>query len=178
MKKILALLGAYMLIAIATPCYAQMKMGYFDLAYVMPLLPEVKKAEVDVEAYAKQLDTEYAKKEKTFQEKYKELAEAVKSPDGLSQTILNAKQEELQTLQKQLQEFEQRSIADIQGRRDKALTPIYDKIEKAVKEVAEGNTYTHVIRAESCYMPVKSSNISDMVLVKLGVTPPPPTEKK
>ena len=77
MKKILALLGAYMLIAIATPCYAQMKMGYFDLAYVMPLLPEVKKAEVDVEAYAKQLDTEYAKKEKTFQEKYKDQIMAV-----------------------------------------------------------------------------------------------------
>jgi outer membrane protein len=178
MKKILALLSAYMIVAFAMPCYAQMKVGYFDLAYVMPLLPEVKKAETDIEAYIKQLDAEFSKMQKTFNDKYKELNDAVKSPDGLSQTILNAKQEELQTLQKQLQEFEQRSAGDIQQRRDKALSPIYEKIETAVKEVAKANAYTHVMRAESCYVPVKDNNVSDSVLKKLGVTPPPPAEKK
>ncbi len=178
MKKILALCGAYILIAMAMPCYAQMKVGYFDLAYIMPLLPEVKKAETDIEAYAKQLDAEFTKKQKEFNDKYKDLAEAVKSLDGLSQTILNAKQEELQSLQKQLQDFEQRSVSDIQTRRDKALEPIYAKIETAVKEVATGNAYTHVLRAEACYLPVKENNVSNLVLKKLGVTPPPPIEKK
>lgn len=159
------------------PATAQNKIAYFDIGYVLPLLPEVKKAETDLEAYIKQLDAEYAKKQKEFETKYKDLEAAVKE-GGLSETILVAKQEELQTLQKQLQEFEQRSSTDIQTRRDKALSPIYDKIEKAVQDVAKSNTYTHVMRAEVCYLPVKESDISEMVLKKLGVTPPPPAPEK
>lgn len=176
MKKIFALLGAYMIMAVAIG-YGQTKVGYFDLAYVMPLMPEVKKAETDIEAYAKQLDAEFVKKQKEFNDKYAILDAAIKE-GGLSQTILNAKQEELQSLQKQLQEFEQRSVSDIQSRRDKALSPIYEKIETAVKEVAKANAYNHVIRAEACYMPVKENNISDLVLKKLGITPPPPAPEK
>ncbi|TAE14715.1 MAG: OmpH family outer membrane protein [Bacteroidetes bacterium] len=176
MKKIFVILLA--VCWVSAPAMAQMKIGYFDLTYVMPLLPEVKKAETDIEAYAKQLDAEFARMQKEFNDKYKALADAANSPDGLSQTILAAKQEELQTLQKRLQEFEQRSVGDIQTRRDKALDPIYKKIETAVTEVATANAYTHVMRAESCYLPVKESNISDLVLKKLGITPPPPAEKK
>lgn len=176
MKKILFI---YLCLLATTilPAKAQMKIGYFDLEYVMPLMPEVKKAETDIEAYAKQLDEEFIKKQKDFEAKYKDFLEMAKNPDA-SQTILASKQEELQSLQKQLQEFEQKSVNDIQARRDKALAPIYEKIEATVKTVAKENTYSHIMRTEACYLPVKESNISDLVLKKMGITPPPPTEKK
>jgi outer membrane protein len=176
MKKILYIYILTLAISIV-PAYAQMKVGYFDLEYVMPLMPEVKKAETDLEAYAKQLDNEFVKKQKEFETKYKDFLDMAKNPDA-SQTILASKQEELQTLQKQLQEFEQKSVSDIQTRRDKALAPVYEKIETTVTEVAKANAYSHIMRIESCYLPIKDQNISDLVLKKLGITPPPPPEKK
>lgn len=176
MKKTL-FIYTFLLAVVAVPCHAQSKVGYFDLQYVMPLMPEAQKAEKDLEVYAKQLDDEFVRKQKEFETKYKELLEMAKNPDA-SQTILASKQEELQSLQKQLQEFEQKSVSDIQTRREKALDPIYKKIETTVSEVAKANTFTHVMRVESIYLPVKENNISDLVLKKLGITPPPPAEKK
>ena len=175
MKKIFVVILAFLA---CLPAMAQNKVAYFDIAYVLPLMPETKKAETDIQAYAKQLEAEFTKNQKEFEFKYKDFAEAAKNPEGISQTILAAKQEELQSLQKQLQDFEQRINSDVQAKRDKMLVPIYDKIDATVKEVAKANAYTHVMNAESCYLPVKSSDISELVLKKLGITPPPPAPEK
>ena len=174
MKKILALAFLYIF---AQTIHAQSKIAYFDLNYAIVLLPEYKKAETEMEAYSKQLEAELKKKKEEFEFKYKDFSEAMQKGD-VSETIAMAKREELQSLDKQYQTLQQSIPNDIETRKGKLLSPVYEKIEKTVQEVAQANTYTHVFRVESTYVPVKANNISDLVLKKLGITLPVTPEPK
>lgn len=173
MKKII-LLGIACLFALQTNAQS-LKICHFDINYVLPLLPKFKKAEEDMKAYTKQLEDEAKNKQKEFEAKYKEYQEKAKTWEP---TILKAKQEELQSLEKQMTEFDQKAQEDVQGKQAELLSPIYEEIEKTVKEVAVAASYTHIFRSETASYGVKSANISDAVLKKLGVTPPVASEKK
>lgn len=173
MKKILLLV-----VAIFFVCQTNaqtLKISYFDINYVLPLLPKFKKAEEDMKVYTKQIKDEAESKQKEFETKYKDYQEKAKTWDP---AILKVKQEELQSLEKQINEFEQKAQEDVQAKQGELLSPIYEEIEKTVKEVAIAGGYTHIFRSETAAYGVKTANISDAVLKKLGVTPPVASEKK
>lgn len=173
MKKIIVLAVA---IFITLHANAQnMKVAHFDINYVLPLLPKFKKAEEDLKVYSKQIEDELKNKQKEFEEKYKVYQEQAATWDKV---ILAAKQEELQSLERQIIDFEQKAQGDIQNKQQEMLAPIYEEIEKMVKEVANAQGYTNVFRTEACAFGNKNNNISDLVLKKLGVTPPVAIDKK
>jgi outer membrane protein len=145
---------------------AQSKVGSFDLQKVLPKLPEYKTAQASIETYVKQIEQELKSKEDEFKNKLEDYQAKAAT---LSPVFRESKEKELQTLEAQYQEFQQNVQSGIQREEGKLLSPIYAKIEKAIKEVAEGNGYQFVVRAEACSAPLKSQDISDLVLKKLGV---------
>jgi outer membrane protein len=169
MKKIF-LIGFLTLLA-GQFSQAQTKMGYFDIDYVLPLLPETKKVESDMKVYVDQVKKEMDAKSAEYTKKVDEFK--AKSPTWPA-SIQKSRAEEIQSLEKQIGDFEQQAQGDIQNRQAQLMSPIYEKIEKTIKEVAQGNGFTHIFRSEFCYAANKTNNISDLVLKKLGVTPPPP----
>lgn len=173
MKKIVLLVVAVLFVWQANA--QSLKICHFDINYVLPLLPKFKKAEEDMKMYTKQLEDEAKSKEKEFETKYKDYQEKAKTWDP---AILKVKQEELQSLEKQMGEFNQKAQEDVQAKQAEMLSPIYEEIEKTVKEVAVAASYTHIFRSETAAYGIKSANISDAVLKKLGVTPPIASEKK
>ncbi len=173
MKKILFLAIAVFFVWQANA--QSLKIAHFDVNYVLPLLPKFKKAEDDMKLYTKQIKDEAESKQKEFEAKYKVYQESAKTWDP---AILKVKQEELQSLERQIGEFEQKAQEDVQGKQGELLSPIYEEIEKTVKEVAVAGGYTHVFRTETAAYGTKTSNLSDAVLKKLGVTPPVASEKK
>lgn len=162
------LLGCLMLIGILAQ--AQNKIGYFDINYVLPQMPEYKKAEADMNTYGKQVEQELKSKKEEFEKKYAAYMEAAQK-GSLTPAIDEAKQRELQSLDQQYKDFQQSINRDMQQRRNGLLSPIYEKIEKNITEVAQASGFNHVLRAETCYVPVKANNISDSVLKKMGITP-------
>ncbi|MFZ9045544.1 MAG: OmpH family outer membrane protein, partial [Cyclobacteriaceae bacterium] len=80
-------------------------------------------------------------------------------------------------LQQSLQEFQVNAEQSMIKKRNDLLEPAVEKIGNAIKEVAEENNYTHVFSAGSPGFDVllyarEEDDISDLVLTKLGVTPP------
>jgi outer membrane protein len=177
MKKINTYFWMLGFVLVAMTSQAQNKIGYFDINYVLPLMPEYKQAEANMDTYGKQVEQELKSKKNEFETKYKAYMDAAQKGE-LTEAIAQAKQAELQSLDRQYQEFQQTISQSVQERRTKLLAPIYEKIEKIIGEVAPANGYASIMRSESCYVPVKANNISDLVLKKMNITPPPPSTNK
>lgn len=153
--------------------FAQDKFAYFDENYAMPLLPEYKAVQAEMEAFQKQIKAELDKMEKEYQDKAKALKDLASKPDA-SRVVLEAGQKELETLDKRIQKMETDAQEEAKGSFAKKMDPINTKVGKAMEEVAKELGGVYVFRRESAMFVVEENNVSDLVLKKLGVTPTAP----
>ena len=98
MKKLII---AVIAIAFTFPALAQQKFGHIDSGALLELMPEKKKAETELEAFAKEFQTaledmakEYEGKVQTFQAEEK----------GMVATVRNTKMREIADLERRIQE--------------------------------------------------------------------------
>ena len=138
MKKLII---AVIAVAFTFPALAQQKFGHIDSAALLELMPEKKKAEGDLEGFAKEFQTaleemakEYEGKVQTFQAEEK----------GMVATVRNTKMREIADLERRIQEFQQQAQEEIAKKEQEVLTPIIDKARKAIDEVAKEKGYTYV----------------------------------
>ena len=151
---------------------AQQKIGHINSVEIMQSMPEFKQLQSDMdkqkESYQKALEGMYAdydKKQKDLQA----LSQDKTTPDA----ILESRIQELQDLQKRIQDFESKANDDIQKTQQEKLKPVNDKYLKAVKEVAQAQGYSYIIDVVSgavAYFPEGTDDVTDAVLKKLGVT--------
>lgn len=173
MKKTIVL--ALAVIFAAFSANAQQKIGHINSAEIMQSMPEFKQLQGDMEkqkeSYQKALEGMYAdydKKQKDLQA----LSQDKTTPDA----ILESRIQELQDLQKRIQDFESKANDDIQKTQQEKLKPVNDKYLKAVKEVAQAQGYSYIIDVVSgavAYFPEGTDDVTDAVLKKLGVTAVP-----
>lgn len=170
MKKFVAFSVLCFLMLGFSTAFAQQKIGYFDLNYVLPQLPDFKVAQSELQSYQSKLEEDFKAKQQELQTKYqKYLNEGASMPDPTRQAL----EKEIGSLQEQLQEFQASAAESIQKKENALLAPIYKKIEEAIVAVAKENGYTYILRREALlYEPEDGTgDISDLVLKKLGVTP-------
>lgn len=149
---------------------AQDKLAYFDENYAMPLLPEYKTVQAEMDAFNKTIKTEIDKLDKEYQAKLEILKKQATDPNT-SQVILEAGQKELEALDKRIQTMEENAQKEGREKLVKKLQPINDKVSKALEDVAKEAGGVYVFRREALLYVVEENNISDLVLKKLGVTP-------
>mgnify|MGYP002372824321 FL=1 len=92
--------------------------------------------------------------------------------------ILESKIQELQDLQKRIQDFEAKVNDDLQKAQQDKLKPINEKYLKAVKEVATGNGFSYIIdivQGAVAYYPEGQNDVTDLVMKKMGITAAPQT---
>lgn len=149
----------------------ELKIGYTNVEYVLSQMPEAKQIEADLKAYETQLQNrlqakfqEFQTKGQAFQSEYQRLSDVERAD----------KQEELQNLQASIEKFQRDAQTSMQDKELQLLQPAYDKIQKAIDDVAAENGYTHVFRSEALLFARESDEISNMVLQKMGITPKTP----
>ena len=160
-----------------------LKIGYTNEEYILSFLPELKTIESEYTSFEKQLQKqletkldEFQQKVQNFQQGYETMAEAVKEQ----------KQAELEQLQKSLQRLQLESQEKLSTKRANLLKPIYEKITKAIAQVAKENNYTHIFNDKAGSIPLllyvdekhEADNISERVLEKLGLNPKKENKKK
>ncbi len=151
--------------------FAQDKFAYFDENYAMPLLPEYKAVQAEMETFQKQIKTELDKMEKEYQDKLKALKDIAGKPDA-SAVVLEAGQKELEGLDKRIQKIEAEAQEESKAKFAKKMDPINTMVGKALEEVSKELGGVYVFRRESAMYIVEENNVSDLVLKKLGVTVP------
>jgi outer membrane protein len=150
-----------------------LKIGYTDVNFLLSQLPEYKQIESDLKAYEAQLQNQLKSKYKDAQDKYDALQ---KGGATMTEVVRQDKIKELENLQTSIQEFEKNASASFEQKRNTMIQPQFERIQKAIDDVAAENNFNFVFSANVEGLPIilsnpgEKDNISDLVLKKLGVT--------
>lgn len=165
MKKIVLFLACGLLMA--NLAMAQ-KFGYIDSRELLAAMPEKTKADSSIQLYAKtfqdqlqQMGKEYEKKLQEYQAQEKTMTDAVKE----------VKVKEIQDLQNRIETTNQSAQEKVEKKRQDLFTPILEKADKAIKDVAKEKAYDYVFDASSGALlhAKETDNLLPLVKAKLGI---------
>jgi len=154
------------------------KLGHVNFQEIVSLMPElttIQKALDDqtkvIEAELGQMNEEFNGKLKDFQEKQATMPESIKQ----------TRQTELEEIQQRIQTFRQTASTDLQKKQQELLGPVYQKINKAIAEVAVEGKYLYIFQADPQILIYQSPNANDVTKIvekKLGLDKKPAEVKK
>lgn len=179
MKNSIIILFTALSVAFATaqtqPAPAQ-KIGYADPNLIFSQLPEFKQIENELKTHNTQLENQMKAKVEEYQNKVKAFQAL---PPNTSDIIKADKEREIVALQENMQKFEQDASASLQKKQGDLMQPIYNKIGKAIEDVAKEQGFSFVFTsttmggADILLYSDEKFDLSNAVLKKLGVTPAP-----
>jgi outer membrane protein len=154
---------------------AQTKIGYADVDYIFSQMPEAKQIDTDLKSLQTQLKNQIETKASEFQKK---LADYQANLNTMLDAVRANTERELQQLQQNLQKLQEDAQTTIQNKQNQLMDPVYKKVGKAIEETAKENGFNMVLSQQIGGLDVvlyadEASDISDLVLKKMGVTPKP-----
>jgi outer membrane protein len=172
MKKLLVVVSVICGLMMCTPAaFAADKFAYVDLSRLFAEYGKTKDFDkiltAKEEAYTAERDKKIAEV-KALQEKLNLLSDKEKT----------AKQGEMETKVRSLQEFDRQKQTDLRKEQDEKMKEILKDIETAVKQFAEKEGYTMVFNDRVLVYQVKNLDITDSVMTILNKNTPAPAAKK
>ena len=168
MKTNVMILSLALLVAGTLAVEAQsLKVGYTNTDYILSKLPEAKQIESELKTHRDQLGAQLKSKQEEFERKYKSFIDGQAT---MTDVVKNDVQVELQGLQQSIQKFATDAEKSMQNKQVQLLAPVYEKIDGGIKQVAKEKGFSHVFSNGVLLYATKENDISDLVLVNLGVT--------
>lgn len=146
MKAVKVLFLAAVLLMGVNTAMAQSKIGHVDIATLISLMPEKKKADTQLETMGKGFQSDYEKMATEYQnlaQKYQN--EASKQSEAMNQT----RAKELQDREQRLQVFYQAAQQDLQKKENELLQPILQKVQDAINAVAKEKGLSYVFNGSN-----------------------------
>jgi outer membrane protein len=149
------------------------KIGFADVDYIFSQMPEAKQIETELKSMETQLRNNLDAKVKEFQAK---LADYQKNAPTMLEAVKANTERELQMLQDNLTKLQQDAQTTIQTKNTQLMEPVYDKVGKAIDDVAKENGFTLILNQQIGGLDVilygdEKADVSDLVLKKMGITP-------
>ena len=167
MKKITSIL-LVTITCLTSTLFAQDKFGHIHSEQLLMMMPETADAEKTIQEYSQMLETQLQTMYSEYQTKLGEF----QTNEGLMTDIVKeAKIKEIQDLELRIQQFQQTSQESIQQKRNEVLSPLLEKAQNAINEVAIEKNYTYIfdISLGSIVFGEESKDIMPLVKAKLGI---------
>ncbi len=184
-KYLLIAVAALLLVSVPKTSNAQTKaspttVAHINLDSLLDIMPAFKKASDSAQLFYGQLEQMMYQMNLELQRKGNEYDSLNKS---WSPPIKAIKEKEITDLQQRIQDFQQTAQDSYTQRRTELLVPIFETIQKAVKDVALAKGYKYVLDSSKSATVVlyaaDSDDIFTDVRIKLGIplpaTPAPKT---
>lgn len=147
------------------------KFGHVDLQALIGLMPERAAAEKQYLAFQKELEDALALMQKELQTKY---ADYTAKKDSMSATVSNMKLEDLNAMNERIQNYQATATQQLQAKQGELLKPVFEKADKAVKEVGAEKGLLYVFDMSPgarliLYNSKESLDILPFVKSKLGL---------
>ncbi|GAB4453002.1 MAG: OmpH family outer membrane protein [Bacteroidia bacterium] len=157
-------------IGIAASAFAQ-KIAHLSLDSLVSGMPETKIAREQAQNYLKDLEKTVMSMEQELQTKYNDY---LANEATMSDLVKKTKQEELQSLQRRIEDFKTQAQQDYQAKYQLLINPILDKAKKAIEMVAKESGYKYVLDASAGFILYSepSDDILPLVKKKLDSMPP------
>ncbi|MBG0781176.1 MAG: OmpH family outer membrane protein [Bacteroidales bacterium] len=158
------------LVGLGSFAHAQaLKIGYIDSNEIMGMMPERDTIENKLVQFEKQLENELRAMATEYQTK---LADYQTNLATMSNLIRQSKEKELTDLQTRIQDFQQNADMDYSERRNELLTPLIDKVKKAIEDVGSEDGYTYIIDSATgvlLHIGTGADDVTPKVKTKLGI---------
>ena len=170
--KILFAAAALAVATLWTTDAAAQKIAHINSNDLLQLMPEVKAANKEMEAYSKQLEEQLSSMTTELQKKYDEYT---KTADKMPDAVKDLKEKELQQLQERIETFRETARESVQNKEKQLLEPIIKKAKEAVQSVAKENGYAYVLDTSTgaVIMFPDSDNLMALVKKKLNISDTP-----
>ena len=162
MKKAVKLTLAIAMMMGATSLFAQ-KFGRIDMQALIYSMPETKDMQLKMEEFTKNLSDTYQTMEVEF----------IKNQATMTDAVRQMKEKELNELASRRDEFIQMAQQDQQKEQTRLYTPIYQKAQNAVDQIAKAGGYTVIFQTgQQPYLDEAAvTDILAEVQTSLGIDP-------
>ncbi len=169
MSIIKRLAAIALLLMAATTVQAQIKLGHVNSSELVAMMPETKLADDSLKRYTEDLNGQLQMMLSELQNKYQEFQS---KQSTMSEAVREYRAKEIQDLQTNIDNFQQRAQQDIAKKKEEVYGPIFKKAEGAIKEVATEGKYSYIFDTSvgAVLHSNDSDNIMDAVKKKLGIT--------
>jgi len=143
MKQLIQLFAfAFLMIAPIQIANAQSKVAHIDVQKLITDMPEVIAAQKELEKLQKTYTNDIQNTIKELQVK-----QQTYSADAANQTEITnqARAEELQSMQQNIQKFEKTAGEDLQKKQQNMMTPLIEKARAAIEKVAAAQGFDYVL---------------------------------
>ncbi len=137
-KKVALIIAATGLFSFAN---AQ-KIAHLSLDSLISLMPETKIAKETAQNYLKGIDAESISMQTELETKYKDYMDKQAT---MSDLVKKTKEDELNGLQRRIEDFKQQAQQDYQRKTAELTAPIMDKAKKGIEAVAKEGGYKYVL---------------------------------
>lgn len=144
------------------------KLGHINSVDLLEAMPDKKSADTQVADLQKKLTDQIQVMQTELQKKYTEYQQ---TSAGMTEAMRKLKEDELQDLDKRIQEFGTNAEKELATKREALYKPVLDKAKKAVEDAAKENGYTYVFDSSNGSLLVMppADNILALVKKKLGI---------
>lgn len=171
----------YLLLAcsllVAGALFGQYKIAYLNTANLIETMPEARHADSVLNKMANRMEEQKRNMQMELQMKISNLQGAA---DTLSEAIFGIRYKEVQDLEARIKSFNQGAQEELSKRQDELYTPILNRVEQAIDDVAKEKGYRYVLEESAGVIlySEESDNIMPLVRKKLGLPelPPEPQE--
>ncbi|HEV7332092.1 MAG TPA: OmpH family outer membrane protein [Flavisolibacter sp.] len=170
MSKIKMFLMAALFVAGASQVQAQ-KSGYISVEQVVYLMPEVGKIDTALQKFqTDSLNAEFASLVQEYQ--YKDSILNKTDTSKIPVAVKRQHRQDLEQIAYQVQNWQQISQNVMQNKQQEMLAPVYQKVMKAINDVAKENNYSFVYNQEVLLVAPPSDNLLPLVAKKLNIKLP------
>jgi outer membrane protein len=167
----LIILAITLLVPAALFSQKTIKLGHIDSQKLIMAMPEsdsaqkkLQKVEQEFQATLEELQVEFNRKFKTYQDNYTTMTELIRS----------TKETELNELSERIQNFQTQAQQDFERQRMELFKPIQEKAKQAVDQVAKENGFTYIFDigpgvGAIVYASPDTEDILPLVKQKLGL---------
>jgi outer membrane protein len=168
MKQFKLLMIAVVL-TVSTGLSAQNKLGHLNSQELMQLMPERAVAEQKLQT----LNTQLEERLKVLMAEYQSEVQAFQGlPEDTPASTANDMRDGILDMEKRIQDFQVNAEQDLSTKQQELLTPMIEKLQKAIDDVGKENGYTYIldISTGTVVFTGGGEDVSGLVKTKLGIT--------
>jgi outer membrane protein len=153
------------------------KIAHINLNDLLLLMPERKKAETDIQEYAKTLDGQM----RTMNAEYESKVQEYTAKESImTEPVKVDKQKEIGDLEERIRNFQTTAQESLQKKQNELLEPMLAKAKKSIEEIAKENGYKLVIDSSQNTLLYSdpADDIMPLAKKKLGLNATPEAPKK
>ncbi|GAB1418303.1 OmpH family outer membrane protein [Bacteroidales bacterium] len=146
-----------------------LKIGYIDSNAIMNIMPEKAEVEKKLKDFEAQLEGELRAMMTEYQTKITDYQNNLAT---MSNLIKQSKEKEITDLQGRIQEFQQNADQEFGEKRVELLSPVIDKVKKAIDDVGKEYNYTYIIDSATgvlLHVGSDADDVTKLVKTKLGL---------